>query len=78
MPAHPANPRYYPWVIFDAPDRRLHGLMYRGTDLENVPPHFFPNGTVFQHRKDGTLRIFWEGSLRKIHTLDDPIPGAGQ
>jgi hypothetical protein len=72
--AHPSNPRYYPWEVCDAPDRRLHGLLFRGTDLKNTPPSFFPNGTVFQHRKNGTLVLFWNGSLKTIHTLDDPIP----
>lgn len=75
--AHPANPRYYPWEVFDAPDSRLHGRLYRKTDLMNVPPNFFPNGTVFQHRKLGTLRLFWNGALQNINTLDDPIPARG-
>ena len=76
--AHPANPRYYPWEIFDAPDSRLHGRIYRKTDLDNIPPSFFPNGTVFQHREKGNLKVFWDGVLIAIQSLDDPVPLRGR
>lgn len=75
--AHPSNPHYYPYQIYDAPDLRLHGRLYRKTDLENTPAGFFPNGTVFQHRKRGHLRLFWDGALIPLHSLDDPIPSRG-
>ncbi len=64
--AHPSNPRYYPWEICDAPDKRLLGRVFRGTDLVNFPPTFMPNGTVFQHRKEGHLQVFWDGLLLDI------------
>ena len=75
--AHPSNPRYYPWEICDAPDNRLLGRVFRGTDLANFPPTFLPNGTVFQHRKKGTLQLFWNGKLTPISTLDAPISVGG-
>ena len=67
--AHPSNPRYYPWEVFDAPDRRLHGLLFRGTDLQNSPPTFFPNGTVFQNRRNGTL-VLVEGRSDGVGLLE--------
>ena len=72
--AHPSNPRYYPWKICDAPDGALLGRVFRGTDLANFPSNFIPNGTVFQHRKTGALQLFWDGVLKTIQTLDDPVP----
>ena len=76
--AHPSNPHYYPYKICDAPDSRLHGRLYRKTDLKNVPPGFFPNGTVFQHREEGYLQLFWDGAFLPLHSLDDPIPLGGK
>ena len=71
--AHPSNPHYYPWIICDAPDNRLLGRVFRGTDLVNFPSTFIPNGTVFQHRETGELQLFWNGNLSTIYSLDDPI-----
>ena len=70
---HPSNPRYYPWKICDAPEGHLLGRAFRETDLANYPSTSVPNGTVFQHRKTGELQLFWNGSLRIIDSLDDPI-----
>lgn len=78
MNAHPSSPHYYPWIIYDAPDRRLHGRVYRGADLENFSPGFFPDGTVFRHRNKGTLRLIWNGVFIGIQSLDDPVPREGK
>ena len=71
--AHPSNPDYYPYPICDAPDRRLHGLVYRKTDLANSPAGLFPNGTVFQNCQNWNLHLFWDGALIPLQSLEDPI-----
>jgi hypothetical protein len=66
--------QYFHWQIYDAPDGSLIGRLYRGADLANFPPSFMPNGTVFKHQTKGTLKLFWDGRLMPIQSLDDPVP----